>query len=94
MADAGGKGGKRGDGGLVGGSLLVKQEEGEGGGLVVRVEGEDCVEAAALVLKVARFGGQPEPGADHEERGMSKVSDYELGQECSELSKHEELRGR
>lgn len=47
----------RGDGGLAGGALLVEEDEGEGRGLVVGVEGEDGVEAETLLLRSVGVSG-------------------------------------
>ena len=64
---------------LAGGPVLVEEKEGEGGGLVVGVEAEDGVEAAAFFLDVLGVCGKPEPGTDHEECGAREVSDCECG---------------
>ncbi|HUW08478.1 MAG TPA: hypothetical protein VM537_02060 [Anaerolineae bacterium] len=52
---------------LAGGLLLVEEEEGEGGVLVVGVEAEDGVETAGLFLDVWRLVGEPEPGSGQQD---------------------------
>jgi hypothetical protein len=68
--------------------VLVEEEEGKGGWLVLGVELEDSVEAATLVLGVAGFGGQPEPALDEEHAGTGEVLDDKLSQERPELVDH------
>jgi len=79
---------------LAGGPLLVEEEGGEGGGVVVGVEAEDGVGAATLLLHVWGLGGQPEPAADNETARPGEVPDDEGGQMGAERIDHGLVRSR